>query len=144
MYKGHKHKTEDRIVSLHMPFIRPIVRRKANADVEFGAKPAISTTNGFCFMEHLSFDAFNEGKTLISSVLNYRRRFGVFPEAVITDKICRNRENITFCKSWGIRLSGPPLGRPAKNPEVLKAQRRAERMDAKIRNQVEAVFGNES
>lgn len=32
------HKIEDRIVSLHMPFIRPIVRGKANAAVEFGAK----------------------------------------------------------------------------------------------------------
>lgn len=141
MYQGHKHKIEDRIVSLHMPFIRPIVRGKSNADVEFGAKLAISTTNGFCFMEHLSFDAFNEGKTLIASIMNYRRRFGIFPEAVIADKIYRNRENIAFCKSWGIRLSGPPLGRPAKDPKVLKAQRRAERLDAKIRNQVEAVFG---
>jgi len=41
-----------------MSFTRPIVRGKASADVEFGAKLAISTVHGFSFMEHLSFDAF--------------------------------------------------------------------------------------
>jgi len=68
-------------------------------------------------------------------------QFGFYPRAVIADKIYRNRENISFCKSLGIRLSGPPLGRPAKDPDVLKAQRREEKQDAKIRNQIEAAFG---
>lgn len=40
-----------------MPYVRAIVRGKASADVEFGAKVAISTVNEFCFVEHLSFDA---------------------------------------------------------------------------------------
>lgn len=31
MFKNRKHSTEDRIVSLHMPFVRPIVRGKSNA-----------------------------------------------------------------------------------------------------------------
>jgi transposase, IS5 family len=141
MYRNRTHKTEDRIVSLHMPFVRPIVRGKASASVEFGAKVAISTVNGFSFLEHLSFDAFNEGNTLITTVSNYHRRFGFYPKAVIADKIYRNRKNISFCKSLGIRLSGPPLGRPAKDPDLLKAQRLAERHDAKVRNRIEAVFG---
>jgi len=141
MYQNRTHKIEDRIVSLHMPFVRPIVRGKAASDVEFGAKLAISTVNGFCFMEHLSFDAFNEGNTLIASVKNYHRRFGFYPKAVIADKIYRNRENINFCKPLGIRLSGPPLGRPVKDPDLLKAQKREERQDASIRNSIEAVFG---
>jgi hypothetical protein len=92
-------------------------------------------------MEHLSFDAFNEANTLIASVNNYYHRFGFCPKAVVVDKIYRNRENINFCKSLGIRLSGPPLGRPAKDLELLKAQRREERLDAKVRNRVEAIFG---
>ncbi|MDP3488005.1 MAG: IS5 family transposase [Bacillota bacterium] len=106
MYRNHSHRIEDRIVSLHMPFVRPIVRGKANAPVEFGAKLAISIVNGFIFMEHLSFDAFNEGITLIQSIENYRKRFGFYPQAVIADKIYRNRENIAYCKALGIRLSG--------------------------------------
>jgi IS5 family transposase len=59
MYQTKEHQVEDRIVSLYMPFVRPIVRGKTHAEVEFGAKLAISIVNGFCFMEHLSFDAFN-------------------------------------------------------------------------------------
>jgi len=120
MYKKRNHSIDDRIVSLHMPFVRPIVRGKASAAVEFGGKLAISVVDGFTFMERLSFDSFNEGKTLIQSVENYHRRFGHYPEAVIVDKIYRNRDNLLYCKSRGIRISGPPLGRPAKDPEILR------------------------
>lgn len=120
MYRTRTHKIEDRIVSLSMPFIRPIVRGKANANVEFGAKLAISTVNGYSFMEHLSFDAYNEGGTFIKSIVNYYERFGVYPESVIADKIYRTRENKNFCKSHGIRFSGPQLGRPSKDQELLK------------------------
>lgn len=141
MYTKRTHKIEDRIVSLHMPFIRPVVRGKATADVEFGGKLAISVVNGFCFMERLSFDNFNEGITLIESIENYRQRFGYYPESVIADKIYRNRDNIRYCQKHGIRLSGPPLGRPAKDTSILKEQQKQERQDAGIRNSVEGKFG---
>lgn len=141
MYKNKKHQVDGRIVSLHMPFVRPIVRGKAKAEVEFGAKLAISVVNGFCFMERLSFEAFNEGTTLIESLENYHRRFGCYPKEVYADKIYRTRENIRNCKLHGIRLSGPPLGRPTKNAELLKEQCRQERQDIGIRNEVEGKFG---
>lgn len=141
MYQNRKHSIADRIVSLHMPFVRPIVRGKARADVEFGAKLAISIVDGFSFMESLSFDAFNESMTLIQSIENYHQKYGFYPEAVMADKIYRNRDNLNFCKKYNIRLSGPPLGRPAKDSEVLKEQRRQERQDSGIRNSVEGKFG---
>ena len=141
MYTERKHQVDDRIVSLHMPFVRPIVRGKSNANVEFGPKLAISMVDGFAFMEQVSFDAFNEGKGLQSSVETFQNRHGYYPAAVYADKIYRNRDNLKYCKNLGIRLSGPPLGRPAKDPEVLKKQRRQERDDTKIRNSVEAKFG---
>ena len=141
MFQGKQHKIPDRIVSLHMSFIRPIVRGKTNADVEFGAKLSISVVNGFSYMESLSFDAYNEGTTLQQSAENYKRRFGNYPEAIIADKIYRNRENLQFCKMNHIRFSGPPLGRPAKDPEVLKEQRKQEILDSGIRNAVEGKFG---
>lgn len=102
MYEKRKHIIEDRIVSLHMPFIRPIVRGKARADVEFGAKLAISIIHGFCSMESVSFDAFNEGTTLIESVKTYYQKYGVYPEAVMADKIYRNQDNLQFCKKHHI------------------------------------------
>lgn len=141
MFKERRHSTEDRIVSLHMPFVRPIVRGKSNAPVEFGPKLAVSVVDGFTFIEKLSFDAFNEGVTLIDSVESYKERFGSYPEVVYADKIYRNRENLKFCKELGIRLSGPPLGRPSTDSKVLKEQHRQEREDAKIRNGVEGKFG---
>ena len=38
MYDNHIHTVENRIVSFSQPYIRPIVRGKAKAPVEFGAK----------------------------------------------------------------------------------------------------------
>lgn len=141
MYQKRTHQIDDRIVSLHMPFIRPIVRGKASVNVEFGAKLSISVVNGFAFMERTSFDAYNEGTTLIESVMNYHRKFGAYPEAILADKIYRNRENLRFCKENNIRLSGPPLGRPTKDPELLREQVRQERKDSGDRNAVEGKFG---
>ena len=40
MYENKTHQVQDRIVSIHQPWVRPIVRGKATADVEFGAKVA--------------------------------------------------------------------------------------------------------
>jgi hypothetical protein len=141
MYQKKTHTVEERIVSLCMPFIRPIVRGKTHANVEFGAKLALSIINGYSFMEKLSFNAFNESKTLIQSLENYYQKYGVYPETVYADKIYRNRENLSYCKERRIRLNGPPLGRPAKDPEVLRAQRKQERIDAGIRNAVEGKIG---
>ena len=38
------------------------------------------------------------------------------------DNIYRNRENLNYCKTHGIRLSGPALGRPGKDETRDKAQ----------------------
>ncbi len=143
-YQMHKEKVNsipDRIVSISMPFVRPIVRGKKRAPVEFGPKLAVSVVNGFVFEEKLSFDAFNEGTTLISSVEKYKECYGYYPAAVYAVGIYRNRENRRYCSEKGIRLSGPPLGRSTKDSVLLKQQRKEEREDAKIRNCVEGKFG---
>ncbi|AGL00595.1 IS5 family transposase [Desulfoscipio gibsoniae] len=141
MYTYRKHKINDRIVSISQPHVRPIVRGKATADVEFGAKVAISMVDGYAFVETLSWDAFNEGVTLQESVEYYRQKYGYYPEAVQADKIYRNRENLRFCDRYNIRLSGPRLGRPLIDKVLQKEQRRIERQDASERNAVEAKFG---
>ena len=141
MHQEKKHSIPDRIVSLDMPFVRPIVRGKKEASVEFGPKLAVGIVDGFTFMEKLSFDAFNEGITLQDSAERFKERHGYYPSVIYADKIYRNRDNLRFCKMHNIRLSGPPLGRPSKDPKVLKAQRKQEREDTKIRNGVEGKFG---
>lgn len=141
MHTHRTHKINDRIVSISQPHVRPIVRGKATADVEFGAKVAISIVDGYAYVETLSWDAFNEGKTLIESVECYRKRYGYYPEAVLADKIYRNRENHRYCEEHGIQLSGPRLGRPLADKEKQKDQKRLERQDSSERNAVEGKFG---
>ncbi len=65
MYQNKKHQIENRIVSIAQPHVRPIVRGKARAETEFGAKVAISMVDGYTFIDHLSWDAFNESGYLI-------------------------------------------------------------------------------
>ena len=73
-----------------------------------------------------SFDAFNEGATLVDSIEGFKARFGHYPQAIIADKIYRTRGNTAIAKSKGIRLSGPPLRRPNKDEELLKKHMKEE------------------
>lgn len=141
MYKSKSHRITDRIVNLYQPHVRPIVRGKAGAAVEFGAKVAISLENGYSRIEKLSWDAYNEAGTLVESVERYKNRHGYYPEVVLADRIYRNRDNIAYCKKHHIRLSGPKLGRPPVKTLMKKAEKNIERLDAGMRNAVEAKFG---
>src|SRR6266540_979366 len=76
IYFGKESKIPNRIVSLHKPYVRPIVRGKETKPVEFGAKVNKLQVNGVSFIEHLSFDAFNEGTRFTSSVNMQKRYFG--------------------------------------------------------------------
>lgn len=122
MHDNRTHSIPDRIVSLHQPWLRPIVRGKAKAAVEFGAKLDISVVDGFTRLEYHSFDAYNESTKLQETVERYKQRTGSYPERILADKIYRNRDNLNFCKEHGIRLSGPALGRPKKDEVRDKQQ----------------------
>lgn len=113
MYDNKTHSVEHRIVSIHQPHVRPMVRGKTNAYVEFGAKIQMSIMNGITFLEDLSWDAFNEGTRLISTVENYKRRFGYYPQKVFADKIYCTRDNRKKLKELKIHLVAKPLGRPS-------------------------------
>jgi hypothetical protein len=139
MTQTGSHITEDRIVNLRQPHVRPIVRGKVNAPVEFGQKISISVVDGYTFIERQSWDNFSEGITLIESAEKYRERHGVYPEAILADKAYRNRDNIKFCKANGIRLTGPRLGRPKQ--EEIEADKVQAYMDSCERNTVESRFG---
>jgi len=138
---------EDRIVSISQPHIRPIVRGKSGKSVEFGAKLSIShMAEGYVVIDHLSWDAYNEAGDLKQQIESYKERFGHYPASVHADTIYRNRENRSYCKELGIRLSGKPLGRPPKqtkeNKEELKERKKQMRQDERDRIPVEGKFGN--
>jgi IS5 family transposase len=132
MYKEKSHTVEDRIVSIHQPHVRPIVRGKTNAKVEFGAKINVSLINGFAFLEDLSWDAFNEGTRLIKTFERYKARFGYYPKEVLADKIYCNRTNRARLKELKIVLVAKALGRPrALSNHIRPGQR----------NSIEGKFG---
>jgi hypothetical protein len=141
MYENRTHRISDRIVSLYQPHVRPMVRGKAKSPVEFGAKVSISVVDGFSFVERIGWDPYNESCDLIEQIQQYRRRFGYYPESVHVDRIYRTRENRRYCKAKGIRLSGPPLGRPSDEAELLKEQTELQRQDELDRIPVEGKFG---
>jgi transposase, IS5 family len=139
MYDTVQNRIDDRIVSLSQPHVRPIVRGKAGTPVEFGAKISASCTDGYAFLDHLSWDNFNESGDLPEQVESFKQRFGYYPESVHADQIYRTRANRKYCQERGIRLSGKPLGRPvAEEKANIRKQAQA---DARVRNQIEGKFG---
>lgn len=142
MYDNKVHSVENRIVSISQPWIRPIVRGKLNAPVEFGAKLDISIdTDGYARIEKTSFDAYNESGSLKKAAERYKERTGHYPERILADRIYRTRENRSFCKEQGIRFSGPKLGRP--DPVTTKTDKKLEYQDNTDRIAVEREFSRE-
>ena len=113
MYNSKVHRIEDRVVSIHQPHVRPIVRGKSQAKVEFGAKIHVSLIDGISFLDELSWDAFNEGSHMMDYIEKYRLRFGFYPREVLADQIYCNRINRAALKDKGIKLLAKPLGRPS-------------------------------
>ena len=137
--ENKKQSIDDRIVSLNQPHIRPIVRGKAGKPVEFGAKLSASCFDGYVFLDHISWDNFNESGDFKTQIEAYKNYTGFYPESVHVDKIYRTRENRAWCKERGIRISGPPLGRPPAH--VSKEQKKQALEDERIRNCIEGKFG---
>ncbi|MGL5134267.1 MAG: IS5 family transposase [Planktothrix sp.] len=139
MYDHNKQSISDRIVSLSQPHIRPIVRGKAGTPVEFGAKLSASCLDEYVFLDRISWDNFNESCDLKAQIEAFKEYTGYYPESVHVDKIYRTRDNRAWCKEKGIRMSGPPLGRPPVN--ISEATKKQASEDEKIRNCIEGKFG---
>lgn len=146
MYDEKVNRCDDRIVSIHQPWVRPIVRGKQNKSVEFGAKISVSLDgDGLANVDHFRWDAFNEGQDLIDQVEAYKTRTGSYPEVVMADPIYGTRANRAYLKDKGIRYGGKPLGRPRKetpeNSEELKAEKKQRQADYRQRIPIEGKFG---
>ena len=135
MNENRTRSVENRIVNLHQPYIRPIVRGKDGKKVEFGSKLHVSLVNGFTLIDKLSWDNFNEGIYLENSVENYKIRFGFYPKEVLVDKIYWTRANREYLKLRKIKISAKPLGRPTKESALSNQVSPGER------NPIEGKFG---
>ena len=91
LYEGEK--VKDRIVSIDKAYVRPIIRGKESKRVEFGAKANLFQVDGVNFIEHISFNAFNEGIRLENSVELVEGLFGKKVEKLGGDNIYANNAN---------------------------------------------------
>jgi IS5 family transposase len=88
----------------------------------------------------MSWDNFNESGDLKAQVEADHSFTGHYPESVHADRIYRTRENRAWCKEKGIRIGGPPLGRPPAN--VSKEKKKQALEDERIRNAIcQKVWG---
>ena len=134
MHRTRTHRIDHRIVNIHQPHVRPIVRGKENAKTEFGSKIQMSLVGGFAFIDHLSWEAFNEGSYLMDSVEKHKTRFGFYPAEVLADQIYCTRENRKQLKLLDIKLIAKPLGRPSA--QAVKIH-----LSPGERNPIEGKFG---
>ncbi len=141
MYDEKKKTISDRIVSIHKPYVRPIVRGKDGKDVEFGAKVSLSHVDGYLFADHMSFDNYNEGTKLVDSIERFEKRFGKKPDYVSMDSIYGSKDNRTYLKEQNIRAAVRPLGRPKKNGST-HLETRWRQQKQRERNRIEGAIGN--
>ena len=92
----------DRIVNLVQRQVRPIVRGKARAAVEFGAKISVSVQNSFPFLHRISWDAYNESEDLIPQAKSISEITDAIPkgfvpiESTSTPRIATSARGTTF------------------------------------------------
>ena len=141
MYDSKKKSVENRIVSFHKPYIRPIVRGKDGKGTEFGAKVSLSHVDGYLFADYISFDNYHEGKKFIDSVELFEKRFGKKPNYVAMDQAYGSKENRNYLKEHTIRAAVKPLGRPKKN-NANDTETRWRKRKQKERNRIEGAIGN--
>ncbi len=114
-YKGIRPKHA--IVSIDKPYIRPIVRGKETKPVEFGAKVHKLQIDGISFIEHLSFEAFNEGTRLQTTIYKAQQLTHRKVRLLGADSIYATNPNRTYVRKQAIGNDFKPKGRPGKHKE---------------------------
>jgi len=140
MFTTGNYSIPDKIVSISKSYVRPIVRGKETKKVEFGAKVNMIQVDGINFIEHLSFDAFNEGPRLIESVRYSRTLFGKITH-VSADDIYASNANRKWCTGQKIITNFKRKGRAGKYEDqrkIIAAELRKERA-----TRMEGSFGTE-
>jgi hypothetical protein len=140
MFTTGTHTVPDRVVSIAKSYIHPIVRGKEVKKVEFGAKVNMIQVDGINFIEHLSFDAFNEGPRLVDSIWYSRSLFGKITH-IAADDIYATNANRKWCTDHKIATNFKRKGRAGKyedQRQILAAELRKERT-----TRMEGSFGTE-
>jgi hypothetical protein len=139
MFDQNVRRCADRIISIYQSHLRPIVRGKAKAKVEFGAKIGACIVNGYTYVDHLSWDAYNESSDLVAQIELYKKRFGMLPQEVQADKLYLGKANRAYIKACNVDCYNHPLGRPPKEDNDMHAADKKRAIGE--RNEIEGTFG---
>jgi transposase, IS5 family len=138
---GKVEQIKDRIVSLSKPYIRPIVRGKETKAVEFGAKVNKLQIDGISYIEHFSYDAFNEGTRLQRCITLHQELFGKCTHHS-ADKIYATNANRKYCTGKKIVTNFEPKGKQkAQHIDQHKTMRAVLNKERGVR--LEGSFGND-
>lgn len=134
-------KIKDRIVSIAKDYLRPIVRGKEVKPVEFGAKVNKLQIDGINFIEHISFDAFNEGTRLQSTIYKAQSLTHKKLKIIGADAIYATNKNRTFVTKHNIKTD---FKRKGKLPKSYQDEKKLKSAITKERSsRLEGSFGKE-
>ena len=91
------------IVSIDKPYLRPIVRAKETKPVEFGAKVHKIQIDRISFIEHLSFEAYNEGTRMSQTLYKAQNLSQTAVKILGSDTIYATNANRKLLTSKGIQ-----------------------------------------
>lgn len=132
---------KDRIVSLSKPYIRPIVRGKETKTVEFGAKVNKLQIDGISFIEHFSYDAFNESTHYQNGIHLQQQLFGKCSHQS-ADAIYATNANRKYCTQNNIITNFIPKGKQ-KQQHIEQASIMRAILNKQRGSVLEGSFGNE-
>src|SRR5690606_13776241 len=134
-------KIKDRIVSISKGYLRPIVRGKEVKPVEFGAKVNKLQMDGISFIEHISFNAFNEGTRLQSSIYKAQSLTHKKLQVLGADAIYATNRNRNFVTKHQIKTD---FRRKGKLPKDYQEEKKLKAAITKERaSRLEGSFGKE-
>jgi len=139
MYKRKTNRIEERIVSFHRPYVRPIKRGKQGKKVEFGGKGALVHVGEYMFLEYFEHRAFAEENLMAEHVGGYMDRFGKLPPYVTADTKYGTLENRELMGKLEVRTSFKRRGRP---PKTIDSRDRWFKRKQRERNRIEGGIGN--
>jgi IS5 family transposase len=149
IYEQQQHKAygpstepiKNRIVSVSKPYIRPIVRGKETKAVEFGAKVNKLQIDGISFIEHFSYDAFNESTRYQHGIHLQRIFFGKCTHHS-ADAIYATNANRKYATANNIVTNFIPKGRQ-KQQDIQAAKTMRAILNKERGTRLEGSFGNE-
>ena len=96
----------------------PLSVERPRQGLEFGAKIGASIVEGYTFIDHHSWDAYNESQDLLLQIQLFKERLLATFRLPSQDKIYLNRANRDILEDFEIHSYCKPLGRPPKDPPL--------------------------